>query len=111
MLFKMSPCLLFAHSVFTLQFLIRIRIVVATLSYLRDEAIKNNLAFNPNDWSMISMGKRTPQQNNVIDCGVFVAITVDFLMDNLDLQNFSQQDINFLRLRLSVYIIRGYLSI
>lgn len=107
----MSPCLLFAHSVFNLQFLIRIRIVVATLSYLRDEAIKNTVVFNLNDWSMISMGKGTPQQNNGIDCGVFVAVTVDFLMDNLNLQNFSQKDINFLRMRLSVYIIRGYLSI
>ena len=106
----MRRCLLFAHLVFILQFLIRIRIIVATLRFLGDEAIKNNHVFNPNDWTMISMGISTPQQRNGCDCGMFVVINVDFLMDDLEL-NFSQEDMDYFRIRLSVDIIHGYLSL
>ena len=59
---------------------------------------------------MISMGTSTPQQHNGFDCGVFVAIYVDFLMDDLELENFCQEDMEYFRMRLSVDIIRGYLS-
>lgn len=76
-----------------------------------DEAIKNNHVFNPNDWTMISMGSSTPQQRNGIDCGMFVVMTVDFLMDDLDLVNFSQEDMEYFRMRVSVDIIHGYLSL
>ena len=107
MLSEMRLSLLFARSVLILQFLIRI--VVATLRYLGDEAIKNKLDFNANDWSMISMGRNVPQQHNNCDCGMFVAMYVDFLMSDLTL-NFCQKDMEYFRMRLSVDIIHGYLS-
>ena len=60
---------------------------------------------------MISMGSSTPQQRNGFDCGMFVVMTVDFLMDDLDLVNFSQEDMEYFRMRVSVDIIHGYLSL
>ena len=90
-----------------LKFLIFI--VLATLRYWEDEAANKNYVFNRDEWSMISMGRSTPQQRNCIDCGMFVAITVDFLMAGLAL-NFCQKDIGYFRMRLSVDIIYGYLS-
>jgi Ulp1 family protease len=104
---EIKLCLLFAHSVLIKQFLIRT--IVATLRYLGDEAIDSNHAFNPNDWSMISMGRSSPQQHNHCDCGMFVAMYVDFLMSDLKL-NFCQLDMKYFRMRLSVDIIHGYLS-
>jgi Ulp1 family protease len=78
---------------------------------LGDEAIKNNHVFNPNDWTMLSMGTSTPQQRNGFDCGMFVAINVDFLMDDLEFKFFCQEDMDYFRMRLSVDIIHGYLSL
>ena len=56
------------------------------------------------------MGISKPQQRNGCDCGMFVVINVDFLMDDLEL-SFSQEDMDYFRMRLSVDIIHGYLSL
>jgi hypothetical protein len=55
------------------------------------------------------MGRNTPQQHNRFDYGMFVAMSLDFLMDDSDLVTFCQLDTEYFQMRLLVDIIHGYL--
>ena len=68
--------------------------IVALLRYIKDESInKFGRTFNSNDWNLVICDEsNTPQQTNDYDCGVFVSMYADFLLDDIPIITFSQSD-------------------
>ena len=63
------------------------RILNGALSYMRDEAVKREVKFDVNEWSIHKCDrKQVPQQNDGFNCGVYVSMYADFLSDNLPLK-------------------------
>jgi sentrin-specific protease 1 len=61
------------------------------------------------EWVIVPGSKDgTPQQENDDDCGMFVCMFADFLLENLPLQ-FTQEDIPALRLKICYSILKGKL--
>jgi len=82
------------------------------LRFLSDESIsKKRQVLNTEGWSLIICDeKNTPQQRNNDDCGVFVTMFADFILDGISLMNFSQSDIPHFRKRMCLHINEGKLS-
>jgi Ulp1 family protease len=70
---------------------------------------KRKKTINVSRWKRRATGLNGPQQVGVIDCGVFAAMSADFLSDDLPLQ-FSQNDIPLFRNRMVASILRGELD-
>lgn len=51
----------------------------------------------------------TPQQQNSYDCGIFITMYADFLLDDLPIHKFSQSDISYFRQKICLNIIKGSL--
>jgi len=79
---------------------------IGILRYLNDEAYKNGVQFDPSQWKKRRMD--TPLQSNLYDCGIFVCVISDFLLEDLPLNLFSQDDMPFFRRRLCADILRGH---
>jgi Ulp1 family protease len=68
---------------------------------------------NLNEWAFYSRVDRTvPQQENGFDCGMFIIMYVDSLVNNrsVDHLSFTQQQIPEYRLKLANAILRGSLN-
>jgi len=80
------------------------------LNYLELEAKAKKIQFKKEDWTLKQYtvrDRKVPQQRNSFDCGIFVCMYADFLLVDLPFR-FSQDDMDFFRLRLCAEIIRGY---
>ena len=62
--------------------------------------------FSIDDWASEDLRATVPQQPNNTDCGVYTLMFADYLSDKLDL-TFSQDAINFFRIKIAADIIRG----
>jgi Ulp1 family protease len=84
----------------------------ALLKYLQDEANdKNKSEIIAGEWDLVTCDTpTTPQQFNSYDCGVFVLMFADFIMQNIPLVNFNQSDIPMFRKKICLHITRGELS-
>lgn len=84
------------------------------LTTLHDYLIKEHLDKKkteleaPDDWKLISTMKKTPQQLNGFDCGVFVCITAEFVARNAPL-SFTQDDMPKFRQKMVYEILTGEL--
>ena len=68
------------------------KILCVVMQYLQDEFKKNkNNLFDKNDWSLQTMCN-VPQQDNTTDCGIFVCLYCDFILNDCALK-FNQGDI------------------
>ncbi len=82
----------------------------ALLQWLKDETFhKKGEVLDESSWKRINSGEHrvlVPQQNNGVDCGVFVCVAADFIQDDLPL-TYSQEDMPFFRKKITADIIRG----
>lgn len=63
------------------------------------------------DWTFINTGtESTPQQTNGCDCGMFVAMFIDFYSDSLPLTIITQQLMPMFREKVAVSIMNGKIS-
>ena len=67
-----------------------------------------------NEWSMINLGTRVPQQKNCSDCGMFTCTFATWESDvlvrggfGLPLGSFSQNEMPYLRQRLALCVLLG----
>ena len=51
-------------------------------------------------WEMIEHGKRGPKQHNLLDCGVFTAMTADCIVNDIVLRQWTLDDVNTYRKRI-----------
>jgi len=86
--------------------------IEALLKYLEDEAIdKNKERINAYEWNLVPCDvATTPQQLNSIDCGVFITMFADFILEDIPIINFSQPDIPMFREKMCLHITKGELS-
>ena len=63
-------------------------IAVLTLRWLRDEANENNITFDAKQWEFIQVS--CCQQTNGVDCGVFVLMFIDLIIDGLSIHRTSK---------------------
>ena len=84
----------------------------ALLKYLQHEANnKNKPEIITAEWELVTCDiATTPQQNNSNDCGVFILMFADFILENIPLINFNQSDIPMFRKKICLHITRGELS-
>ncbi len=82
------------------------------LKYLEDEAIdKNKERIIADDWLLVPCDVvTTPQQFNSFDCGVFISMFADFILEDIPLINFNQSDIPMFREKICLHITKGELS-
>jgi hypothetical protein len=70
------------------------KILGVVMQYLQDEFKKNkNNLIDQNNWSLQTMCN-VPQQDNTNDCGIFVCLYCDFILNNCAL-DFNQNDIRY----------------
>ena len=79
------------------------------LQWIKDEAATKEHPINIEEWTTYSRSDEIPQQGNGFDCGMFAIIAADFLLDNLPLQ-YSQQNMEFFRMKIIVHILNGTLD-
>jgi len=86
--------------------------IEALLKYLEDEANdKNKERINADDWTLVPCDAvTTPQQLNSIDCGVFITMFADFILEDIPIINFNQSDIPMFREKMCLHITKGELS-
>ncbi len=82
------------------------------LKYLNDEANDKKIqGFNAAEWTLVTCNQvTTPKQLNGYDCGVFISMFADFILEDIPLINFNQSDIPLFRERMCLHITRGKLS-
>ena len=85
------------------------------LTYIEDQAAVQKVQFVKSEWN-INTRTYSPQQNNTYDCGVYVMMSADLLLDNIplemkikDLNVLSPNNMPFLRQKNCADIIRGKL--
>ena len=82
------------------------RILDIFLRWLIDEMkMKQKMDLDHNSWTYIQNRSFIPQQENTIDCGIFVMMYADFLADDLPL-DFTQKDIITYRKKIAASILR-----
>ena len=59
---------------------------------------------NPDEWKMVSPGRRIPQQHNCSDCGVFSSQFLNYLSNN-DPFDFAQQHMQNFRMKMCLEIL------
>lgn len=74
-------------------------------AWLAVEARINGVIFVIGDWCFSDVEDR-PRQLNGYDCGVFVIMMIEYIIDNLPL-SFQQSDMPFFRQRLAVALLIG----
>ena len=78
-----------------------------------DEARERNHEFVPNihEWTFESV-KDSPLQTNSVDCGVFVIMYANFLIDNipLDESSFTESNMEYFRSKIIHDMLLGYLD-
>jgi hypothetical protein len=83
------------------------------LNYLNDDAharLKPENTFVQSQWKFFNWKKKSPQQTNGFDCGVFVCMTADFLYDDLPLI-FEQSDMKHFRSKIAnSFVLDGNLG-
>jgi Ulp1 family protease len=86
------------------------------LTYLEDQAAIQKVPFVKLEWN-ISTRTYTPQQNNCHDCGVYVMMYADLLLDNIpldmkikDVLVLSPNNMPFFRRKICADIRRGQLN-
>lgn len=80
------------------------------LKWLEDEAReKNGHVLNKDEWKLVDKERHVPQQNNGVDCGVFVTVCSDFLSDDLPL-SYCQADMQDYRVKIGCAILRGNIT-
>jgi Ulp1 family protease len=86
--------------------------IKALMKYLSDEAIdKNKERINNDDWNLVTCDiATTPQQFNGFDCGVFITMFADFILEDIPIINFNQSDIPMFRDKICLHITKGELS-
>ena len=87
------------------------------LNYLKDEYLaKFGTGFNESEWTMKSLGRTIPQQQNCSDCGMFTCTFATYATDTLVRGSgnggrhgipfeFGQQDMPYMRRRLALDIL------
>lgn len=63
-----------------------------------DVRIRHKEEVDLSKWNFTNMGKKTPQQKNAYDCGVFAALNVQHDIEDLPL-DYTQEDVNFFSMR------------
>jgi len=79
------------------------------LRWIKDEADKDELFLNIDEWKTYSRSHEIPLQRNGWDCGMFAIIAADFLSDNLPL-HYTQNDMPSFRLKVGLRILNGCLE-
>ena len=78
-------------------------------SYLYQESVdKRKIDFDLSGWEIYCLGKRSPQQRNNYDCGVFAMVTAELISKNKEIL-FSQDDIDDYRKRIYSELFNGEL--
>ena len=74
--------------------------------YLKEEHLKKKKCPlpNPDEWKMVSPGRRIPQQHNCSDCGVFSSQFLKYLANDV-VFDFAQQDIQHIRMKMCLEIL------
>jgi len=82
------------------------------LKYLNDESKdKKGQSINIDEWNLVGCNvDTTPQQLNNDDCGVFVIMFADYILDNIPLLHLVQNDIPYFRQKICLNITEGNLS-
>jgi Ulp1 family protease len=79
---------------------------------LGDEAINKKKTFNQNEWKIVPrQGRDVPNQSNDFDCGMFVILCADAIVNNLPLDetSYSQSVLPEYRILLAQAISLGKL--
>ena len=80
-----------------------------TVTYLNQESMdKRKLKFDLPGWKMSCLEKRSPQQTNNYDCGVFAMVTAE-LISRKEKISFSQDDIQAYRKQIYSELFNGKL--
>ena len=84
----------------------------ALLQYLVDESKeKNGPCINREEWNLVRCDvAATPKQTNDYDCGVFITMFADFILDDIPLVYFDQSHISLFRQKMSLHITKGEFS-
>ena len=87
------------------------QLLAATFRYLTEESVtKHGIDLDMSTWELTSLGiAGCPQQANGYDCGVFLAMFMDLLSDDLELV-FNQNDVTQYRRFLAYSIKNGRLD-
>lgn len=80
----------------------------AIFQYIQDEHKDKKKAPLPDvhEWRLVPCTADTPQQQNLVDCGVFVCMFADFVTKDCPLL-FGQQHIDKCRDRIALSILQG----
>ncbi len=84
--------------------------VSAIKKYLVEEMSKKKNVLVPDDYWKVQpqQPSSSPLQNNQYDCGVFMCMYADFMLQNLP-ENFKQSDMPMLRRKICYCILTGKL--
>ena len=82
------------------------------LKYLDDESkAKKGKGINIVEWNLVGCKvETTPQQQNSFDCGVFVIMFADYILDNIPFLYLDQKDIPYFRKKICLHITVGNLT-